>query len=105
MFNPTTDVEKAWGTEYRGEYPRLLLNNIRKMSKHWQPVQPYGKQVAIIQSSGTGKSRMVHELSKLIFTIPFNLRLGEENSGMYDIGILSYRLSQSTHHRVCISET
>ena len=38
------------------------------MSKSWsQPVQPYAKQVAIIQSSETGKSRMVHELSKLTF--------------------------------------
>ncbi|KAF8653247.1 hypothetical protein AX14_008313, partial [Amanita brunnescens Koide BX004] len=75
-----TYVEKAWGTEYRGEYPRLLLDNIRNMSKSWpQPAQPYAKQVAIIQSSGTGKSRMVHELSKLIFTIPFNLRLGDES--------------------------
>ncbi|KAF8627900.1 hypothetical protein AX14_011296, partial [Amanita brunnescens Koide BX004] len=75
-----TYVEKAWGTEYRGEYPRLLLDNLCNMSKSWpQPVQPYAKQVAIIQSSGTGKSRMVHELSKLIFTIPFNLRLGDES--------------------------
>lgn len=29
---------------------------------------------AIIQSSGTGKSRMVHEQSNLVFTILFNLR-------------------------------
>ena len=89
MYNPSIDVEKAWGTEYRGEYPRLLLDNLCNMSKSWpQPVQPYAKQVAIIQSSGTGKSRMVHELSKLIFTIPFNLRLGDESRGARDASCL-----------------
>ena len=103
MYNPPIDVQKAWRTEYRGGYPRLLLNNIRNMSKHWQPVQPYAKQVAIIQSSGTGKSRMVHELSKLIFTIPFNLWLADESRGTC---MLSCQISsQSTHHRICISET
>ena len=92
MYNPSIDVEKAWGTEYRGEYPRLLLDNICNMSKSWpQPVQPYAKQVAIIQSSGTGKSRMVHELSKLIFTILFNLRLGDESRGVREVCILSFR--------------
>jgi hypothetical protein len=90
MYNPPIDVEKAWGTEYHGEYPCLLLNNMSNMSKHWQPVQPYAKQVAIIQSSGTGKSRMVHELSKLIFTIPFNLRHADESMGIYDVCILSF---------------
>lgn len=39
---------------------------------------PYGNQVAVIQSSGTGKSRMVDELAKLVFTIPFNLGLDQE---------------------------
>ena len=91
MYNSPVDVQKAWRTEYRGGYPRLLLNNIRNMSKHWQPVQPYAKQVAIIQSSGTGKSRLVHELSKLIFTIPFNLRLADESPGTSDVCILSFR--------------
>ena len=62
-----------------------------------QPVQPYAKQVAIIQSSGTGKSRMVHELSKLIFTIPFNLRLGEESRGACDVCILSFRPCLNLH--------
>ena len=98
MCNPSIDVEKAWGTEYRGEYPRLLLDNIRNMSKSWpQPAQPYAKQVAIIQSSGTGKSRMVHELSKLIFTIPFNLRLGDESGGARGAYILSLRFHLSLH--------
>jgi hypothetical protein len=32
------------------------------------------KQMSIIQSSGSGKSRLVDEVARHIFTIPFNLR-------------------------------
>jgi hypothetical protein len=32
------------------------------------------KQMSIIQSSGSGKSRLVDEAARHIFTIPFNLR-------------------------------
>ena len=34
----------------------------------------YWNYLPIVQSSGTGKSRMVDEMSKLVFTIPFNFR-------------------------------
>jgi hypothetical protein len=47
-----------------------MLNNICTLKK----TKPYGNQISIIQSSGYGKSRMVHEQAKLVFTIPFNLR-------------------------------
>ena len=40
----------------------------------------YANFVPIIQSSGMGKSRLVDETAKLIFTIPFCLR-GEDGGG------------------------
>ena len=40
----------------------------------------YKSHAAIIQSSGSGKSRMVDEVSKLIFTIPFNIREAHESA-------------------------
>jgi hypothetical protein len=43
---------------------------------------PYSNAVSIIQSSGTGKSRMVDELSRSVFTIPFNIRSSDENRGI-----------------------
>jgi len=43
--------------------------------------KPYSNTVSIIQSSGTGKSRMVDQLAHLVFTIPFNLRLSSEARG------------------------
>ncbi|KAF9518250.1 hypothetical protein BS47DRAFT_1482756 [Hydnum rufescens UP504] len=48
--------------------------NINRMKRD----QPYSNSVAILQSSGTGKSRMVHEQSDLVFTLPFNLRPDSE---------------------------
>lgn len=43
----------------------------------------YSNQIAIVQSSGTGKSRMVHEQANLVFTIPFNLRESGDSEGAY----------------------
>lgn len=41
----------------------------------------YSNYVSIVQSSGTGKSRMVDEAAKLVFTIPLNLRKQVETKG------------------------
>ena len=66
------------GTQnYSGENHRLLLNNINHMSRN----SPYSNTVPILQSSGTGKSRMVHEQSDLVFTLPINLRPASETKG------------------------
>jgi len=56
--------------------------------------KPYLNLVIILQSSGTGKSRMVHELSESVFTLPFNLRPDSENKDIAypppDTGIRDY---------------
>jgi len=54
-----------------------LLNNINCVVHD----RPYSNSVTILQTSGTGKSCMVHELSDLVFTLPFNLHLDYENNG------------------------
>ncbi|EGN99572.1 hypothetical protein SERLA73DRAFT_167496 [Serpula lacrymans var. lacrymans S7.3] len=46
----------------------------------------YAGFAAIVQSSGTGKSRMVHEQAKLVFTLPFNLR----NEGYDELFVTPY---------------
>lgn len=54
-----------------------LLNSIRKayltFIKSERSVH-YSNTATILQSSGTGKSRMVHEMRRLIFSLPFNIR-------------------------------
>jgi hypothetical protein len=62
-----------------GSLDKIMLEAINKMEKN----EPHSTYLPIIQSSGTGKSRMVHQLAQLVFTIPFNLRAGNETtSGM-----------------------
>ena len=41
---------------------------------------PFSRQVTIVNSSGTGKSRMVDKLAKEIITVPMCLR-SEESTG------------------------
>lgn len=43
---------------------------------------PYSNTVSIIQSSGTGKSRMVDQLGHLVFTIPINIRAESDDRGV-----------------------
>ena len=70
-------VSNAWNGQYIGNSHRLLLNNINHMLRD----MPYSNTVTILQSSGTGKSPMVHEQSDLVFTLPFNLRPHIEGKG------------------------
>ena len=72
-------IENAWITEYRGEAPAALWTRIKKAM---QQADLYAKYLAIVQSSGTGKSRMIEELSKKHLVIPVNLRDSSE-SGLY----------------------
>jgi hypothetical protein len=71
-------LRKAWDTKYIGNHHVVMLNNICALKK-WEY---YGNQISIIQSSGYGKSRMVHEQAKLVFTLPFNLRPAPDYRGM-----------------------
>ncbi|KAF8882381.1 hypothetical protein CPB84DRAFT_1965388 [Gymnopilus junonius] len=72
-------LESAWHDNYVGENHKLLLDNINAIQGGGQP---YSNQIAIVQSSGTGKSCMVHEQAKIVFTIPFNLRESIEDKGL-----------------------
>lgn len=47
----------------------------------------YSNSAAIIQSSGSGKSRMVDKLAELVFTVPFNVRQTAESNGALPHGI------------------
>ncbi|KAL4079270.1 hypothetical protein J3A83DRAFT_4368016 [Scleroderma citrinum] len=90
-----SQAAEAWLHEYRGNYHEVMLKNINSMKRHAE----YDSSVAIIQSSGAGKSRMVDEQAKLVFTIPFNLRDPEERfTGAYpleDTEVRSYLCSTS----------
>ena len=84
-------LEKAWDNTYGGEHHILMLNNICALKK----TKPYGNQISIIQNSGYGKSRMVHEQAKLVFTIPFNLRPEANAQSMHFLPLI--QLSRLIH--------
>ncbi|KAK0184282.1 hypothetical protein F5146DRAFT_938672 [Armillaria mellea] len=65
-------AKKSWTTPYICDYPARLLADI---TSHVQAsyAHGYGSIGAMIQSSGTGKSRTMHELAAMVFTIPINL--------------------------------
>ena len=73
-------LKSAWRDNYHGENHKLLFANINRIPR---TQKAYSNQIAIVQSSGTGKSRMVHEQANLVFTIPFNLRESGESKGAY----------------------
>ncbi|KAL4242995.1 hypothetical protein ABKN59_011063 [Abortiporus biennis] len=73
-------VKKAWIADYTTDYHEVLYRIIVQMDKQ----RHYSNHVAIVNSSGTGKSRLVHELARIVFTCPFNLRRDD------DFGSFSY---------------
>jgi hypothetical protein len=92
-------LRSAWRDEYSGNYHELLFNNINRIPR---TEMPYSNQISIVQSSGTGKSRMVHEQANLVFTIPFNLRERDDDKGPYFIfrtqALLTYRPRSGLPH-------
>ncbi len=74
-------IENAWTTQYRGDAPAALWTRIENAMKQ---EDLYAKYLVIVQSSGTGKSRMIEELSKTHLVIPVNLRgLGETGVSLF----------------------
>ena len=83
---------KAWHRPYLGHGCILLESCINDMNlerkqkeKDNGPLQ-FRAFTSIIQSSGMGKSRVVDEMAKRVFTLPFNLRDPEDHSGNLSSG-------------------
>ncbi|KAG6809233.1 hypothetical protein H0H92_001071 [Tricholoma furcatifolium] len=84
------EAKEAWKTSYIGDAHLLLrdyIDDIAKKRKVFkEPLTPandpgYANFCAIIQGSGTGKSRLVDQLAEYVFTIPFVLRKVTDKSG------------------------
>ena len=76
----------AWGTPFVGEYHKYLykwIMDVKAGKTSSRSSGPYRNILPIIQSSGTGKSRLAHEVASLIFTLPLNVhgRLENKSSG------------------------
>lgn len=71
------------------------------MDEHEQ-VDLYARLLAIVQSSGMGKSRMIDELAKNHFVIPLNLRSGFEGENVFTPQNLTFSNApgQDTQHLI-----
>ncbi|KAF8324295.1 uncharacterized protein EI90DRAFT_3075735 [Cantharellus anzutake] len=70
-------LQSAFQEPYRGETHKLLIETLNKYSQpsgYGPSHRPYNLSLSVIQSSGMGKSRMVHEAAHSVFTIPINIR-------------------------------
>lgn len=70
-------LDRAWRREFVGDYHIFLRDQINAL----KTTGHYSRFNVIIQSSGTGKSRTVDEMAKIVFTLPFNMRSDAENRG------------------------
>lgn len=73
---------RNWTGEYYGESLNALKGKLRDYESITQKSDTYyySKSIAVIQGSGTGKSRLASELGKSIFSLVFTLR-GEGSTG------------------------
>ncbi|KAI0044973.1 hypothetical protein FA95DRAFT_1608076 [Auriscalpium vulgare] len=66
---------KSWNTPYLGCVKDVFISTLRR---HMDRKNIYARSVPMIQSSGTGKSRLLDEVAKEIVVIPMNLRSGSQ---------------------------
>ncbi|KAF8329151.1 uncharacterized protein EI90DRAFT_3063346, partial [Cantharellus anzutake] len=70
-----SSLQSAFQEPYRGETHKLLIETLNDHWRSgWSGQRPYNLSLSVIQSSGMGKSRMVHEAALSVFTIPINIR-------------------------------
>ena len=70
----------SWKLPYVGTYHEVFAQTIREM-KTRQSSTNISSIVPVIQSSGMGKSRLLHEVAGLMVTLPLNVRSAEDDSG------------------------
>ena len=82
-------MKRAWDMEYKGDADKLFVQAVHIMNTD-RDRRIYDNFVPIVQSSGTGTSRMTNEAAKYIFTLPFNLRPSREIPGTIRQIFISY---------------
>jgi len=92
-----TATQRAWQLEFKGDAATVLLQTISSFLDKQR--NPYSRQATIVNSSGTGKSRMVDQLARKIITVPMCL-CPEESDGdtflLILFGVLIIRFKKGT---------
>lgn len=93
----------AWSVDFEGKNHELLVECLRSMNRGRNEEERkkgrlYRNFTSIVQSSGMGKSRTVDEASKIVFTLPFNIRDSKENGTSLSKSFVSFILSSLAAH-------
>ncbi|RXW16553.1 hypothetical protein EST38_g9302 [Candolleomyces aberdarensis] len=73
MNSSMSTAEYSWKVHYVGDVAKALSSYLHGVANE-ATLNLYARYASIVQSSGTGKSRAVDEMSKEHFVIPINLR-------------------------------
>lgn len=78
QYDNLESLYDRWKDRYYGNSLKAFLSNINHYQSEWPTKNYYSRAVSIVQSSGTGKSRLVDEITKRFLGISFALRLEGE---------------------------
>ncbi|KAJ1031360.1 hypothetical protein NDA16_000801 [Ustilago loliicola] len=113
VLSTNTRLTTQFGRRYRGDAPLRFLNFVTKLNNKLDHMgtdqtRPYFRGTSVVQSSGTGKSRMVVELNTLtpLLYVCFRKREAEGNAKagypLPDQGVRKYfEEAQKTHPNLC----
>jgi hypothetical protein len=81
-------ILRSWATPFIGTRTlKALEQHVEEAISNELLHAPY---CSIVQSSGTGKSRLVDEFSKSNFLIPINLRMEDDSMGTHHFPLMVY---------------
>ena len=111
VLNTNSLLSAQFGRQYRGDAQLRFLSFVTKLNQKDQPANknpPYFRGTPIVQSSGTGKSRMIIELSKFTPLLYVCLRKREAEGNakagypLPDQGVRKYfEDAHQTHTNLC----
>jgi hypothetical protein len=81
-----TAAEIAWTATFKGDGANILIATIADYLSKKRDV--YTRHSSIVNSSGTGKSRIVDQVAKKIITVPICLREDENETQGFNLCLL-----------------
>lgn len=72
--------KRAWTVEFQGVAHQALLEHLDHLERTFPTDRNRYKLLPVVQSSGTGKSRLLDELAKTVYVIPLNVQPLEVDS-------------------------
>lgn len=58
------DLHRVFTSDSKGSAVKDFLVGLDDYEKHYDPLRHHGRSIALLQSSGTGKSKLMHDLNK-----------------------------------------